>query len=68
MNSAISLEIRLLAALFPPIISFKIDTMKRGANAVRLSILPPATSESGDRSPIKNFLVWGGGGITLPGV
>ena len=44
-----SLEIRSLAALYPPYIFFETDTIERGANAVGISITPPATTESGDR-------------------
>ena len=34
---------------------FLTDTIERGANAVGMSIPPPGTTESGDRSPIKYF-------------
>ena len=45
-----SLEIRPLAALYPPPpYFFKTDIMERSANAVGISIPPPATTESEDR-------------------
>ena len=58
---AMSLEIRPLAALYAPPYFFS-DTIERGANAVGMSIPPPATTESGDRdcSPIKHFFCMGG--------
>ena len=43
-----SLEIRPLAALYPPPY-FLIDSMERGENAVGMIIPHPATTESGDR-------------------
>ena len=61
--SAMSLEIRPLAALYPQALFFLDYTIERSANAVGMSIPPPATTES----PISIFFVWGGG-ITLPGV
>ena len=60
-----SLEIRPLAALYPPTpyMFFKADIIERGANAVGMSIPPPATTESRDRerSPIKHFYIREGG-------
>ena len=44
-----SLEIRPLAALYPPPYFLKTDIMERSANAVGISIPPPATTESEDR-------------------
>ena len=61
--SAMFLEIRPLAALTPPFhIFFYTETIERGANALGMSIPPPATtvckikSEDRDRSPIRHFL------------
>ena len=59
-----SLEIRPLAVLYPTSYFFRhTNTIERGANAVGLSIPPPATSESGDRdrSPIKHIFRMEGG-------
>ena len=64
---AISLEIRPLAALYPPRI-FLDYTIERGANAVGMSILDPATTENGDRErslrsqPYRAHFLYGGGG------
>ena len=72
-----SLEIRPLAALYPPPINiFRTDTIERGANAVGMIIPPPAITEVEDRErslksqPCKALFCMGGGpgGITLPGV
>ena len=47
---AVTLENRFLAVLYPPpIYYFQTDTIKRGSNAVSMSITPLATPESGDR-------------------
>ena len=55
---AISLELRPLAALYPPPYFLYTVTIDTGSNAVGLSIPPPVTTESGDRnrSPIKRIL------------
>ena len=42
----------------------KTYTIERVANAVGMSIPPPATTEN---SLIKHFFLYGGGGITLQG-
>ena len=58
---AISLEIRSLAALYPPpILIFQTDTKERGANAVGMLISPPATSEIALFYKAL-FCMWGGG-------
>ena len=61
-----ALEIRPLAALYPPPhIFFQTDTKEGGANAVGISIIPPATTKKGDRErrlrwqPYKAHFVWG---------
>ena len=65
-NKAISLEIRLLAAVYPSPHIHLTDTIERGANSVGMSIPPPAIIESRDREPssrlqpYKAFFLMGG--------